>query len=80
MRFLNRSNQWLRYGQEAILPFYVLHHPAIIVIGYFVVQWPVGLLPKLLVVALGAFVVSLGLYQFIIRRIHLLRLMFGMKA
>jgi surface polysaccharide O-acyltransferase-like enzyme len=80
MRFLNWSNRWLQYGQEAILPFFVLHHPAIIVIGYFVVQWPVGLLPKLLAVALGAFAASLGLYHFLIRRVRPLRLMFGMKA
>jgi surface polysaccharide O-acyltransferase-like enzyme len=80
VRFLNRNNSWLRYGQEAILPFFVLHHPVIIVIAYFVVQWQVGLLPKLLIVILSGFAVSLGLYQFVIRRIRFLRSMFGMKA
>jgi hypothetical protein len=48
--------------------------------AYFVVQWNVGLLPKLLVVIFGAFAVSLGLYEFVIRRVGLLRVMFGMKA
>ena len=38
MRFLDFSNQWLRYGQEAALPFFVLHQPVIIVIASFVVQ------------------------------------------
>lgn len=80
MRFLDWSNQWLRFGQAAILPFFVVHHPVIIVMAYFVVQWNVGLLPKLLVVILGAFAVSLGLYEFVIRRVGLLRVMFGMKA
>jgi surface polysaccharide O-acyltransferase-like enzyme len=80
MRFLNFSNKWLRYCQEAILPFYVFHMPVIVVIAYFVAQWNVGLLPKLLVVGLGAFAVVLGLYQFIIRRVGPLRIMFGMKA
>ncbi|MCC7353855.1 MAG: acyltransferase family protein [Anaerolineae bacterium] len=80
MRFLNFSNKWLHYSQEAILPFYVFHLPVIIVIAYFVVQWNVGLVPKLLVVGLGAFAVSLGLYQVIIRRAGPLRFMFGMKA
>lgn len=80
MRFLDQSNKWLGYAQDAILPFFVVHHPVIIVIAYFIVQWNVGLLPKLLVVVLGAFAVSLGLYQFIIRRVRPLRVMFGMKA
>lgn len=80
MRFLDRSNKWLGYAQEAILPFFVVHHPVIIVIAYFIVQWNVGLLPKLLVVVLGAFAVSLGLYQFIIRRVRPLRVIFGMKT
>jgi surface polysaccharide O-acyltransferase-like enzyme len=80
MRFLNFSNKWMRYSQEAILPFYVFHLPVIVVIAYFVVQWNVGLIPKLLVVGLSAFAVSLGLYQFIIRHVGPLRIMFGMKA
>jgi hypothetical protein len=80
MHFLNWRHKLLRYGQEAILPFFVVHHPVILIIAYFVVQWNTGLLLKLLVVALGAFAVSLGLYQFIIRRAGPLRIMFGMKA
>jgi surface polysaccharide O-acyltransferase-like enzyme len=79
MRFLNFGNKWLQYGQEALLPFFVIHEPAIIVIAYFVVQWDASLLPKLLALVLSAFAVSLGLYQFAIRRIGPLRAMFGMK-
>ena len=80
MRFLDFGNKWLQYGQEALLPFFVVHQPVIIVIAYFVVQWDGGLVPKLLVLVLGAFAVSLGLYQFVIRRIGPLRAMFGMKS
>jgi glucan biosynthesis protein C len=79
MRFLNFTNRLLRYGQEAIVPFFVVHQPAIIVIAYFVVQWTAGLVPKLLVVVVGAFVGSLALYQFVIRQVGVLRLAFGMK-
>lgn len=80
MRFLDRGNKWLGYAQNAVLPFFVVHHPVIIVIAYFIVQWNAGLLPKLLVVVLGAFAVSLGLYQVVIRRVRPLRVMFGMKV
>jgi hypothetical protein len=79
MRFLDFANRWLRYGQEAALPFFVLHQPVIIGIAFFVVQWNAGISIKLLIVVLSSFVVSIGLYELLVRRIHLLRLVFGMK-
>jgi glucan biosynthesis protein C len=79
MRFLNFSNRLLRYGQEAIVPFFVVHQPVIIVIAYFVVQLNAALVPKLFIVVIGSFLGSLALYQFVIRRISVLRVAFGMK-
>jgi len=79
MRFMDFSNKWLRYGQEAALPFFVLHQPVIIVIAFFVVQWEAGILLKLPVVVLSSLAVSIGLYELIIRRVAPLRLAFGMK-
>jgi surface polysaccharide O-acyltransferase-like enzyme len=79
MRFLNFSNRLLQYSQEAIVPFYLVHQPVIIVISYFVVQWDAGLPLKMLVVLLGSFAVSIGLYQLLIRRVSVLRVAFGMK-
>jgi len=79
MRFLNFTNRLLRYGQEAIVPFFVVHQPVIIVIAYFVVQLNAGLVPKLLIVVIGSFAVSLALYQFIIRHVGVLRVAFGLK-
>jgi peptidoglycan/LPS O-acetylase OafA/YrhL len=80
MRFLDFSSKWLRYSQEAVLPFFVIHQPVIIVISFFVVQWNAGISIKLPVVVLSSFAVSIGLYELVIRRIRLLRTLFGMKA
>jgi surface polysaccharide O-acyltransferase-like enzyme len=80
MRFLDFTNRWLRYGQEAALPFFVLHQPVIIVIAFFVVQWNAGISLKLPIVVLSSFVISVGLYELIVRRIRLLRFVFGMKS
>jgi hypothetical protein len=80
LRWLDFSNRWLRYGQEAILPFFVLHQPVIIVIAFFVVQWPADIAVKLPVVVVSSFVVAVGLYELIIKRIGLLRSVFGMKS
>ncbi len=79
MRFLDFTNKVLRYGQEAALPFFVLHQPVIIVIAFFVVQWNSGIWIKLPIVMLGSFLVTIGLYELVVRRIRLLRLLFGIK-
>ena len=80
MRFLDFSNKWLQRGQEAVVPFYVLHQPVIVVIAFFVVQWEASLLVKLLAVVLTSFVVTIGLYELIIKRVSSLRTLFGMKS
>jgi surface polysaccharide O-acyltransferase-like enzyme len=80
MRYLNHTNKWLQYGQEAILPFFVVHQPVIVVIAYFVVQWNTGIVPKMLAVFVGSFVMSIGFYESIIKRVGTLRAISGMKA
>jgi len=79
MRYLDFTNQWLKYGGEMIMPFFLLHQPVIIVISYYVVQWDVNLWAKLLVVVLGSFLISVGLYELLFKRIRVLRRLFGMK-
>jgi glucan biosynthesis protein C len=80
MRFLDFSNKWLQYGQEAVMPFYVLHYPVLLIIAFYVVQWQAGVTVKMLAVSLGSFVVTLGIYELLIRQVTPLRAMFGMKA
>jgi glucan biosynthesis protein C len=80
MRYLDRDSETLHYGQAANLPFFVIHQPVILAITYFVVQWNAGIPPKMLAVVLGGFIVSLGFYELVIRRVALLRAIFGMKA
>ena len=80
MRFLNFRNKWLDYGQQAIVPFFLLHQPVIIVIAYFVVQWAAPISAKLPVVVVGSFIITIGLYELVIRRVRPLRTLLGMKA
>ncbi|MCA9875546.1 MAG: acyltransferase family protein, partial [Anaerolineales bacterium] len=79
MRYLDYTNKYLAYGQAAILPFFVFHQPVIIILAYFAVQWSTSLSMKLLFVVLGSFCVTLGIYEFVIRRTVLFRQLFGMK-
>jgi peptidoglycan/LPS O-acetylase OafA/YrhL len=79
MRYLNFINNWLKYGQETILPFYLLHQPVIIIIAYYVVQWNASITLKLLAVVVGSLLVTLGLIEILIKRINFLRKLFGLK-
>jgi len=77
---LNYSNKLLAYGNETIMPFYLLHQPVIVVIAYFVVQWEASMLMKILVIGISSLVITLGLVELLIKRIKPVRALFGMKA
>ncbi|MFC1922679.1 acyltransferase family protein [Chloroflexota bacterium] len=79
MKYLNFTNRWLEYGNETILPFYLLHQPVIIVIAFFVVQWEVNLWLKLLVILISSLFITLGLVELLIRPFRPMRRLFGMK-
>jgi len=79
MRFLDFSDNRLRYAREASYPFFFLHQPVIIFIAFYAVQWNVSLLFKLLVVVIGSFAMVLGIYELLVRRINPVRALFGMK-
>jgi glucan biosynthesis protein C len=79
MSHLKVSNRWLVYGNETIMPLYLLHQPVIIVIAFFVVQRQAGIPLKLLVVVIGSFLITLGLVELLIRPFKPMRMLFGMK-
>ncbi|MGD2251404.1 MAG: acyltransferase [Anaerolineales bacterium] len=79
-RYLDFTNKWLQYGQQMIMPFFLVHQPVILGIAFFVVQWDISLLLKLLIVVIGSFAVSLGIYELILKRVGILRRLFGMKT
>jgi len=69
----------LRYAREASYPVYILHQTVIVVIAYFVVAWPAGMTMKYLAILIAASAGTLLIYEFLIRRLNLLRFLFGMK-
>ena len=79
MRFLDTTNKWLQYGREASYPFFFFHQPVIIFIAFYAVLWQVGLPFKLLAVVIGAFAITLGIYDLLVRRINPVRGLFGLK-
>jgi hypothetical protein len=70
----------LQYANEAILPFYVIHEPVIVIIAFYVLAWDIPGGVKYLFVSTAALIVTLLLYELLIRRIKPMRWLFGMKA
>jgi peptidoglycan/LPS O-acetylase OafA/YrhL len=78
MRRLNYTNKWLCYARQASYPFFFLHQPAILLVAFYVVRWPVPLPIKLLAVVAGSFVLSLAVYELLVRCLNPVQFLFGM--
>ncbi|WP_129725973.1 acyltransferase family protein [Ectobacillus funiculus] len=79
-RYLSVSNRWLKYGNQASMPFYVLHQPVIVLLGFLIagVSWSIPL--KLIFLIVAAFLIIMVLYEFLIARVSIFRVLFGMKG
>ena len=76
---LDRPFRWLPYATEAVLPWYVLHQSLIVAAVYFLVPMRIGaVLEPLVVIAITALGCAL-LHEFVIRRSHAMRYLFGLK-
>lgn len=77
--YLSVSNQWLTKCNELIYPFYIFHHTVIVVLGYYIIQWPVTTGIKVT----GLFVLSLSITVaiclFVVYPFTPVRILFGLK-
>lgn len=79
MKYLNFSNKNLSYLNTAVYPFYITHQAVIVASGYYILEWDMGILPKLLLLVLVCLTTIWTLYHFIIRKTILTRVLFGMR-
>jgi hypothetical protein len=78
MKYLTATGRFLRYATEAVLTFYMLHQPIILLIAFWVVQLQIPILVKYLIIVILSFAGIMLLYEGI-RRVGVLRFFFGMK-
>lgn len=78
-RYLNSTNRWLPLLNEGIYPFYILHQTVIVVLGYYVVQWPWSISAKFWFISLSTLVICVTIYALLIRPFKVTRFLFGMK-
>jgi peptidoglycan/LPS O-acetylase OafA/YrhL len=79
MKYLNFNRPVLSHANEAVLPFYILHQPVLLSVGYFIVQWSIPAALKFLLIDAFSLIIIMTVYELVIRRLNLLRVLFGMK-
>lgn len=78
-RWLRRPNGLLRYFAPAVYPFYIVHQTLLIVICFALTPYQLGPILEPIVVIVGTILGCLMSYE-LIRRIHWLRPLFGVKS
>ena len=78
-KFLRSSNRFLNYTGEASYPYYILHQTIIVIVGFYVVQWQLGVGAKYLTILAASIAVTALLYELLVKRFNVLRFLFGMR-
>ncbi|MGV7224413.1 MAG: acyltransferase family protein [Nitrospinales bacterium] len=78
-RFLNFTNRFLAYSNEAVLPIYILHQTVIVIATFFIIKLSLPILPALTLVTFCAFTGSIIIYDLIVKRLKWIRVLFGMR-
>ncbi len=78
-RYFNKDHTYRKVMNEAIYPFYLLHQPALIFVGYVVLKWNISYGLQALLITLLSLASIIVTYWFIIRKFNVLRIAFGMK-
>lgn len=77
---LSRSNRWLAWSREASYPIYILHQTVILAVAFFVVRQPWSPWSKYWVVFAATVAICVLLYEGVLRRLAIARVLFGIKT
>lgn len=77
-KYLNFSNKFRKLANEAIYPFYLLHQPVLIILGYLMMNLEMNIWLKAVYLTLSTLLVIIAIYL-PIRKINFLRFIFGMR-
>jgi glucans biosynthesis protein C len=78
IRWLDFGNRVTEYLAESILPFYVLHHPVVVLVATIAIGLDMGVWAKFLLVVAASLAITLTLYELLVRRWAPARMVFGL--
>lgn len=77
--YFNKNHKIRKVLNEAIYPFYLLHQPVLIFVGYVVLQWNISYGWQAFLITIFSLISIYIFYWVIIRKFNVLRVIFGMK-
>jgi glucan biosynthesis protein C len=77
-RYLNRTSRTQRYLAQGSYPVYILHQTVIVIVGFYVVKISTARPLEWLILIIAAVLGTFALYE-IVRRVGVLRFLFGMR-
>lgn len=78
--FLNKESKIIKYRNQAVYPYYILHFTITIFIGYLLMDSQIHYMWKFIIMTIGTFGMVGLFYEFFIKRIKILKLLFGLKT
>ncbi|WP_322445558.1 acyltransferase family protein [Robertmurraya mangrovi] len=79
-KYLSFTNVKLKYAGEASMPFYIIHQPVIVLLGYSIYDLSWSIPVKVIFLTVLSFLTIMFIFHFIIRPNNVLRLLFGIKS
>lgn len=77
-RYLTHGRPWLAAASELVLPFYILHQPAIVLFAYWIRDWPLPIVAAYPLLVAAAFLLCVA-GCLTVRRYAATRFLFGMS-
>jgi hypothetical protein len=77
--YLNKPSWIIKYCNEAVYPFYILHETILIILAYYLKHTDIGFFPKFSILIIGTFGVTWIIYEFGVKRYAVIRPLFGLK-
>lgn len=78
-KYLNKQSNWLKYLNQAVFPFFIIHQTIIVALGFWVVKLNLSIFPKYLILTLFSSLFIFGIYEYLIKRNKITQYLFGMK-
>jgi len=78
-QYMNRDSMFRKVANEAIYPFYLLHQPVILVLGFLLIKMEMPDFWRFIILTISSFGISSVLYWFLVRPFNITRVIFGMK-
>lgn len=77
-KYLNKKSATVKYRNEAVYPFYIIHQTITVLIGFWLMNEPMPVFWKFVMMAVGTFGGSWLFFE-MVKRVRFLRPLFGLK-